>query len=351
MTRRGPAATLALLALLVTAAAGCSGGGASRDTAPAEVEGHFVADDGARIFYRRVGDGTGSVVIPADLYLHPALRGLADGRSVVFYDMRNRGRSDSVSAGQELSIQRDVEDLEQLRAHLGIERMDLVGWSYLGLMVAMYAAEHPDRVNRMVQIGPVPMRFGTRYPPGLGPADYVAAMDSAAVSDLQRMRAEGLHERDPEAYCEREWAVTRFTLVGNPALVDRAPAAPCAMPNEWPSRLSRHFERHFASVQQSPFARERAAQIRQPVLVIHGTLDRNAAYGAGREWAMTLPDARLLTLEGSAHCPWVEEPERVVASISTFLGGDWPEGVERVTTLERPPGADGKPAARAGGTP
>ena len=39
----------------------------------------------------------------------------------------------------------------------------------------------------------------------------------------------------------------------------------------------------------------------QPVLTIHGRKDRNAPYGAGREWASLLPNARLLTLDRAAH--------------------------------------------------
>ena len=39
------------------------------------------------------------------------------------------------------------------------------------------------------------------------------------------------------------------------------------------------------------------ARVRAPVLTIHGTWDRNAPYAGGREWALTLPDARLITVE------------------------------------------------------
>jgi pimeloyl-ACP methyl ester carboxylesterase len=304
-------------------------------SAPPDSEGFVTADDGIRLFYRKVGDGASAVVIPAAVFLHPALSGLADGRTLIFYDMRNRGRSDSVPAERENSIQRDVADLENLRAQLGFERVSLVGWSYLGLMVALYALEHPERVDRIVQIGPVPMRFDTRYAEGLGPADYMAAMDSAAVADLRRLRAQGLTESDPQQYCEREWAVTRFTLVGNPAHVDRLPASPCASPNEWPAHFARHLERHFGSVRRLSLPRDSVARLAKPVLVVHGTRDRNAPYGAGREWAMTLPEARLLTVEGAAHCPWADEPDLVFGALRTFLGGEWPAGVEKVERLER----------------
>jgi pimeloyl-ACP methyl ester carboxylesterase len=58
-----------------------------------------------------------------------------------------------------------------------------------------------------------------------------------------------------------------------------------------------------------------------PVLTIHGTKDRNAAYGGGMDWARSLPNARLLTVDDAAHVPWIEAPELVFGSIKTFLDG------------------------------
>jgi proline iminopeptidase len=152
------------IAFLALALAGCSQQ-VAQTPAPPPIEDGFVAmEDGTRLFYRKVGNGPQAVVLPADLYLHPTFDRLAPGRTLYYYDMRNRGLSDSVTADRANSIQQDVLDLEELRAHLGLESVDLVGYSYLGLMVVMYAKAHPAHVRRIVQLGPVPVRFGTEYP-------------------------------------------------------------------------------------------------------------------------------------------------------------------------------------------
>ncbi len=88
------------------------------------------------------------------------------------------------------------------------------------------------------------------------------------------------------------------------------------------------------SIQALELAPDDLAKVKTPVLTIHGTRDRQAPYGSAREWAMLLPDARLLTVENSAHVPWIEAPELVFGSIETFLDGAWPKGVEQVTSLE-----------------
>lgn len=325
-----------LPSLVLFLSAGCAAERRAADAPPPVTEGYVATSDGTRLFYRKVGDGPQAVILPADLFLHPAFDRLAEGRTLYYYDMRNRGRSDSVSADRENSIHQDVRDLEDLRAHFGLESVDLVGYSYLGLMVAMYAKAHPQHVRRIVQLGPVPVRFGTVYPAGLGPADYFAAMDSSALAGLRKLRAEGLPQRDPQAYCEAENAVTRVALVGDPANVSRLGMNPCTMPNEWPTNLANHFARHFVSVQELGLSPSDFASLDKPVLTVHGTLDRNAAYGSGREWAMTLPDARLVTVEGAAHSSWADDPELVFGAIETFLNGAWPDRAEVVTTLERP---------------
>ena len=68
------------------------------------------------------------------------------------------------------------------------------------------------------------------------------------------------------------------------------------------------------------------ARVTCPVLVVHGTADRSAPYEGGRAWARRLPNARLLTLDGVAHAPWIERPDAVVDALATFLDGAWPTG-------------------------
>src|SRR5688500_3445243 len=65
---------------------------------PPTSEGFVSMPDGTRLFHRTVGDGPSHVFLPGDLFLHPAFDVLAEGRTLHYYDMRNRGRSDSVSA-------------------------------------------------------------------------------------------------------------------------------------------------------------------------------------------------------------------------------------------------------------
>ena len=112
--------------------------------------------------------------------------------------MRNRGRSSRVEDGALLTIQKDVEDLEAVRRHFKVEKFVPVGYSYLGFMVVLYAMAHQDRVERLVQLGPVPRKFGTEYPASLHHRDSVpvstppaARLDSLSRTDWAKDHQRG----------------------------------------------------------------------------------------------------------------------------------------------------------------
>jgi len=298
-------------------------------------QGYVTTDDGVKLYYRRIGSGSEVVIIPLGFMLSPAFDRLARGRTVIYYDMRNRGRSDAVADETRITIHDDVRDLERIRRHFDLDKISLIGESYLGLMVVMYAGQYPQHVDRLVQIGAVPRKFGTEYPAHLTMNDLERIFDAGEETRLRKLRDDGYHRSQPADYCRREWKQLRRMLVADPADAHKAGDGYCDLSNEWPINLERHLRHHFGSVRKLEISKEEIARVTHPVLTIHGTSDRNAPYGGGREWALTLPNARLVTIENAAHLPWIEAPELVFSSIDTFLKGGWPARAERLTSLDK----------------
>jgi proline iminopeptidase len=83
-------------------------------------EGFVTTDDGVRLFFHVAGSGPQVVIAPLALYLLPEFDRLADGHTLVYYDPRNRGRSDPVQDPAKLkgAMHREVDDLEAVRRHL-----------------------------------------------------------------------------------------------------------------------------------------------------------------------------------------------------------------------------------------
>lgn len=296
-------------------------------------DGYITLKDGERLYYERQGSGDTVVIAPEHLFLAPWIWRLADAATVISYDTRNRGGSDYVEDAATLTIQQDVKDLEEVRAHFGVDKFVPVGWSYLGLMVMLYAHDHPDHVSRIVQMGPVPRKFGTPYKAEYFPDDPPGLFDEESAT-MRELDTSGAFRLDPEGSCLKEYGVWERFMVGDPrdpSAVKGLKERVCQYSNEWHINFARHLEANFGSVQALTFPESEVSKISVPVLTIHGTNDRNAPYGGGREWDYILPDARLLTIQGAAHMAFAEEPDVVFPAIKTFLAGQWPEGAVRVT--------------------
>lgn len=285
-------------------------------------QGFLVTPDGVRLHYRRVGNGPLAVVIPFETILYDALQPLKSrDRSLIFYDLRNRGRSAAVTDPAKIGIDADVRDLDAVRAHFRFERITAIGHSYLGTMVALYALRYPGRIDRLVQHAPTPMDPAREFPPDQIAPDRERVPDPQLVMALQERRARGEHRNNPRQFCLDEWSVMRSGLVGNVANAHRVSLERCRWPNEWPANLEGHFARLGPSIAAVRLTPEALRPLQAPVLVLHGTHDRNAPVGAGREWAASLPRGRLVVLKGAAHQSWVEFRAELLREIDRFLQG------------------------------
>ena len=300
--------------LLLAAIAACTSTGrqGSRD-------GYVTTDDSVRLYYRIVGTGAETVVIPVGLYLEDLLAPLAQpGRRVVFYDPRHRGRSGRGDLSQ-ASLDRQIADLEQLRGALRIDRMAIIGWSGYGMEMAVYAIRHPDRVTRLVQVSPVPP--AARIFREAGGDRRSARTDTAALAALDRRLRAGEFATDSAAYCR---ARNRLTLRANfvdTALVARVPDV-CRWENEWPANLGPYFQAFLPSLGDYDW-RDEIARVSIARLVIHGREDGIPLAGA-RAWVEGYPTARLLILSPAGHFPMLERPAEFFAAVNEFLAGEWP---------------------------
>lgn len=285
-------------------------------------QGQIRTAPGVSIYYERYGSGSKFVFVPNRMFM-PEFAGLArPDRTLILYDMRNRGQSGRVEQTSKINILGDIEDVEALRRHFGAEKLSLIGYSYLGLMIAQYATQHPNRVERLVQIGAVPRKFGTAYPPDQQAGnDTLSPQAEAAWATWQKT------SKDPAASamsrCQAFGRFLSLMIVGDPANASKVPDT-CPYDNESVANAERHLSTHFADIQKRDFPREPFTKLEVPVLTIHGTMDRNAPYGSGLEWAATFRHGRLITVPGAAHQLWLDDPT-VLVEIDQFLAGGWPQ--------------------------
>jgi proline iminopeptidase len=281
-------------------------------------EGYVTVEDGVRLFYQIVGRGSNVLVVLNGFYLSDDFKYLAESRTVLFLDLRNRGRSDYVTDDSKLKkgVLNDIEDIEAVRRHFGWNQIDLLGHSYAGKTVMLYAMKYAPYVNRVVQIGAMQPDQSKKYPPHLTGADKTLEEFFAGIAQLQQEA----HSMERREYCERFWTLLRVIYVADPANAGKIHWDRCDLPTEL--HLMKYWLEYLQpSIERATPTPEDFAAATMPVLIVHGVKDRSSPYGGAKDWAATLPNARLLSVDGAAHAPWIEAPEVVLGAIKTFFDG------------------------------
>jgi pimeloyl-ACP methyl ester carboxylesterase len=182
-----------------------------------------------------------------------------------------------------------------------------------------------------VQIGPAAMTPGQVYPEHLTGDDEIRRAIFARLAEFQQQA--GMLE--PIERCRRFWSILGALYVTDPANADRIDWGRCDLPNE--RGLMKYLtEILMPSMKNLALASQDLGAVKTPILTIHGTRDRSAPYGGGREWAMRLGNARLLAVRNGGHAPWIEAPELVFGAVEDFLDGRWPDAAQAVESLEPP---------------
>jgi len=299
-------------------------------------EGYVTTDDGVRLFYRIEGSGPQTLVVVhgGPGFSLESVRAdfapFARNRRVIYYDQRGNGRSSLIDDPAKLAWQHHVADLVAIRRHFRLRKMTLLGNSWGGLLISLYAAAHPDRVERLVLDSPAaPMAVQHRLQQ-TRMTQRARERFTQAERDLVQDNADWLAARDPIAACG---IFARYIL----RLYLFDPAAPvsirgnlCAGPPEvvrrslWANRV---IVQSLGEFDLRPSVR----RVTAPVFIIHGAGDVVPPEGA-RDWAASYPNARLLMLPRAGHLIQAEDPGTFFAAIEAFLSGRWPAGAERVAS-------------------
>jgi pimeloyl-ACP methyl ester carboxylesterase len=122
---------------------------------------YAVTDDGVHIAYTVVGDGPMDLVFVPGFVSHlewwfePVVlrwtQRLASFSRLILFDKRGTGLSDRVETVGD--IDRRILDVKAVMDAAGSERAALFGASEGGMLAAVFAATHPERVSALVLFG------------------------------------------------------------------------------------------------------------------------------------------------------------------------------------------------------
>lgn len=294
---------LALLALVVALAFPLS----------AQENGKTFASPAGNLYYEVRGGGAGTPLVLVNggpgfdhMYLHVSnvWDTLAKNRAVVFYDQRGNGRSDALKAGQTSTLADQIADLDALRAHLGYDKIDLLGHSWGGYLAMAYTARHPEHVRRLIICDSAAPKwtdtvflFNQVFPEGVGRQDALDFADKlgdaeagkASIREYLAMLFYSPEKRDAFLAQADRFRYTRDVNEKVNADLGRFDLNP-----ELP-------------------------KFHLPTLVLTGRYDMNVAPIIAWKIHHAITGSEFHVFERSGHLPWYEEPEEFLRIVEPFL--------------------------------
>jgi proline-specific peptidase len=274
----------------------------------------FTTPEGLTLSYERRGNGPLLVCHPGGPGGSAAefedFAGLDDTFELVLFSPRGSHGSDPAG---DYALASYVADLEALREHLGIERLNLLGFSHGGIVAIAYAAAFGSRIDWLLLV------------------DTLAVWGDEAEAAMQRAieaRAGEPWFADAQKAIEEEQA-GEFSSVQE-LIANLQRQIPLYF-HRWEGnektggRLAMDFARaeplhYFNTVEFPTFdLRGELRTIEAPTLVVVGDDDMIAGPVCAEAIRRELPDARLVTIAESGHFVYVEQPEAFRVALTDFL--------------------------------
>jgi sigma-B regulation protein RsbQ len=223
----------------------------------------------------------------------------ADTYRIVLFDHVGAGGSDLAAYSPEryATLSGYATDVLEICRELEIEDAVFVGHSVSSMIGVLAARREPHRFGALVLVGPSP-----RY---VDDGDYVGGFSRSDIEEL-------LDSLDSN-YLGWSGAMAPV-IMGNP---DRPELAE-ELTNSF-CRTDPEIARRFARVTFLSDNRADLEHVSMPALVLQCSDDVIAPVSVGEYVARRLPDADLVVLAATGHCPNLSAPEETVAAMRSFL--------------------------------
>jgi len=289
----------------------------------------FVDAHGVLIYFKAMGQGDPLIIVhggpgASHDYLLPYLLPLMRTSRLIFIDERGSGRSQKLDDPKGYTLDAMVEDLEAVRAGLGIEKMALLGHSFGGVLAQAYALAHPDRLTRLVlcstfhstpKMNAVFRKRKEAMTPEL--RHRLDALEQAGLFGKGRPWEQG---RYPADYMTAAWGEGYFPyLYGQRPDANYDPLASGAMSWDlyremWGSHGEYVIDGNLASVDFTP----RLPALKVPTLITVGDHDE-CAPSLSEEMHALIPGSQLVVVPRSGHMTFVDQPSFWLGAVDRFL--------------------------------
>lgn len=243
-------------------------------------------------------------------YLLPQMLDLARERRLVTYDQRGGGRSRPDDDRAPLGWREQVEDVERVAVELAVAPLDVVGYSWGGLLAMLYAIEAAaGRIgtppSSLALIDPAPV---TRAHREAFEREFARRQAGPAVAALrEELEQSGLRERDPGAFRQRSFELSVAGYFADPR------RARDLTPFRVTARVQQSIWQSLGDYDILPALRA----LDLPAIVVHGREDPIPL--ASSDAAARALGTECVVLHDCGHVPYVEQPTQLFPPLLAFL--------------------------------
>ena len=287
------------------------------------VEG-FVDLAQVKLYWRSAGAGEPLLVLhggPAlsHEYLYPGLVPLQDLGRVVFFDQRGCGKSSKPRDGR-YDMAALADDVEDLRTALNLGPVNVLGFSFGGMLAQEYVLRYPASVRRLIIAGAGPS--GADINRRLREVKASTSAEVRSVLERYERNAPFTGDRYPDEYARAaEVAYRPFSF--------HRLAAPPPEVAEVLGHLSFDVykvlwgdrgEFEVTGVLRDWDRLPDLTAIRVPTLILLGRYDLTSVATA-EEMGRRIPRSKVAIFEQSGHFMYLEEPDKFLSEVRAFLQG------------------------------
>ncbi|WP_405808572.1 alpha/beta hydrolase [Streptomyces sp. NBC_01520] len=275
----------------------------------------FRTYDGTELAYHLAGEGRPLICLPggpmrAARYLG-GLGGLSRTHRLVLLDLRGTGDSAAPDDPSTYRCDRLVDDVEALRAHLGLEQIDLLGHSASGSLAALYAARYPQRLRTLTLVTPSTRAIGIP----VTDQDWRQASELRGHEPWYAEARAALEEIWGGRATAAAWTATLPFTYGRWDAAARAHAAEAAAQTNSEARARYYPADGLDTATVLPALRK----LRAPVLVLAGEYDGGPSPDRAAELAALFPNGQFVVQRGAGHYPWLDDPGSFARTVTAFL--------------------------------
>jgi len=281
---------------------------------PVVEEGHLEIN-GTSLFYKTMGSGEPIIVLHGGpgfdhRQFLPYIWELAERHKVILFDQRGTGLSSGPIDATSISIDSFIDDIEGVREAFGIEKMNLLGHSWGGILAMHYAISRPGDLNSLILCSTAASFESFAEMRATYEADRLPE-DTALLQEIYS--SEEFQNGDPLAV-EKFWRVYFKPYFADQQLASKLDLQFTENSIKYGNEVAGHL---FESIGEFDLHEDLQA-IRCPTLIIHGDADPMPVKYAEMIHE-SIDGSELVIAEGAGHWLFVDATDTFTSSVVDFL--------------------------------